>query len=121
MKNRGLLESALIELDKTNIISEEERDLITREHSIQIILERLNWDKELRRRIRAHLKKLPPETHPGEEPVLSDTVIYHLVNAMHTSGITMKQAHELIARPGLNADSIKTKYYRGKAKFKIKK
>ncbi len=45
MKNRGLLESELIELDETIIITEEERDLITREHSIQIILERLNWNK----------------------------------------------------------------------------
>ncbi len=121
MKNRDLLESELIQLDETIIITEEERELIIREHSIQIILERLNWDKELRRRVRAHLKKLPPENHPGEEPVLSDAVIYHLVNAINSSGMTMKKAHELIARPGLSAESIKTKYYRGKAKFKAKK
>jgi hypothetical protein len=111
----GLLEHATLTGIETSNLTQEERSLAINEHRISVILDQLSEDQELRRRVRARLDELPPDK-PGPKPVLSDKVIYVLVEAMVGQGYKKSECYKLLSRDGLSRVSVETKYKRGKKK-----
>jgi hypothetical protein len=125
MKPRGLMTEFLAKEGGAAIqspnLTPAEREQVTREFSIQLVLDRLDREPELRRRVRHHLRNLPPERHPGKPATLSPRVIYHLVNALVKGGTLQTRAFELISFDGLKPVSVKRYYYRAKRDITKKK
>lgn len=124
MRSRGLMTDFLAQqgeeaIQSTNL-TPAEREQVAREFSIQLVLDRLDREPELRRRVRKHLRNLPAEKHPGETAVLSHRVIYELVNAIAASGRTKRSAFQLLSRDGLTPESVERNYYRAKRDFTVK-
>jgi hypothetical protein len=119
MKSRGLMAEFLARQGEEAIqspnLTPAEREQVAKEFSIQLVLDRLEREPELRRRVRKHLRNLPSEKHPGETAVLSHRIIYELVNAIAASGRTKKGAFQLLSRDGLSPESIERNYYRAKS------
>ncbi|CAM8633607.1 hypothetical protein MCEMSEM52_00709 [Burkholderiales bacterium] len=112
-RGRGLLDNATLEGIEIPFLTEEEQLLAAREYGICVILDRITGDEELRGRVRELLKTLKGDK-PGPKPIIPDLLLYKIVTEMKKNGTSMARSFKLLARPGLAADSLKTKYKRGK-------
>jgi hypothetical protein len=110
-RSTGLLEHVTLgDLEIPNL-PEEERSRVAREYGTCVFLNQLSNDQELRRRVRAFLADLPADK-PGPEPVLSDKLVYELVEALIANGYKKAECYKLLSRDGLTTSSVETKYKR---------
>ena len=114
-----LVESGAFETEKAEAMFKVS-EIARKEYGIAIVLDRLQWDVEFRRRVRGLLKELPAEKKPGPKPVMSDAVVYELIKALQSHGNTLTKCYDLLARDGLKASSIKRKFKRYRSKSKAK-
>lgn len=121
MRRGGLLTDATLESIPVSPLSMEDQEIARQEYGIAVVLERLTWDKDFRRRVRGLLKEQAAEGKPGPKPVISDAVVYELVKALQSHGHTQAMCYTLLAREDLTADSIKRKFKRYKSTLKAKR
>jgi hypothetical protein len=119
-RNRGLLDDATLDGIVVPSLTDEQRALASREYGICVILDRIAGDKELRKRVRKLLDGLPADK-PGPEPVMDDSVLYRIIEAMRSNGYSLAKSFKLLSREGLSEESLKTKYKKGKKKASAKK
>ena len=120
MSRKGLLDDASLVCIPATSLSDEDQEIARKEYGIAIVIDRLQWDVEFRRRVRGLLKELPAEKKPGPKPVMSDAVVYELIKALQSHGNTLTKCYDLLARDGLKASSIKRKFKRYRSKSKAK-
>jgi hypothetical protein len=120
MSRKGLLDDASLVGIPATSLSDEDQEIARQEYAVAIVLDRLQWDIEFRRRVRGLLKELPAEKKPGPKPVMSDAVVYELIKALQSHGNTLTKCYDLLARDGLTTSSIKRKFKRYRSKSKAK-
>lgn len=115
MRHRGLLSHANLDGIEMPKLTEEERETAAYEHSIQVILDRVENEPALRTRLRKQAKTLKADI-PGRKPSISDKDTYEFISSIMKLGKSMEEAISTMANLiPIRKSSIRTKYMRGKS------
>jgi len=104
-RSRGLLKDATLDGIVAPSLTEEQRALMAREYGICVILDRIAGDKELRKRVRKLFEGLRADK-PGPEPVMNDSILYEIIEAMRSNGYSLTKSFNLLSREGLSEESL---------------
>ena len=84
-----------------------------REYGIEIILNRIRSDLDLRKRVRKLLAELPADS-PGRTSSISGKFVIKAVEQLVASGISNEEAYRRLSYEGVSAEAIKSRYLRSK-------
>ncbi len=84
-----------------------------REYGIEIILNRIRSDLDLRKRVRKLLAELPADS-PGKTSSIPEKFIIKAVELLVASGVSYEEAYRRLSQEGVTAEAIRRRYFRSK-------